>query len=411
MAMDHDLAAGHDFDHHSPEFQQAPHETFARMRAVCPVQRSSLYGGFWSLLDYQSVFDAARDDNLFSSYPTIGIPPAPAPFSIPPIESDPPMTQKLRQITIKHFSPGAVERLRPRARQMIAEMIDEFIETGRCDIVAELTTPLPSKLILHMLGFDESKYLQWVEWVHTFVHDKTHNEQRATAATMELMTEISMHMEQRRSSGSLGDDLFGAILNGHVDGVPLDDGQVNMYTLMMMLGGMDTTGGLTGNTLMCLIERPELRQALIAKPDLLEQGTEEFLRHSTPTLGLGRNIKRNTEFHGQQIQSGEQAMLMWAAANRDPSMFEDPDVIDLHRPNSKRHMAFGVGMHRCLGSHLARMMFQEMMHQILARLPDFQLDGEPVRFADAGEVYAIRHLPIKFTPGRRQLAGTVEVGK
>lgn len=401
--------AAPDFDHHSPEFQRDPYEAFAHMRREYPLRRSELYGGFWTFLDYQSVFDAARDDALFSSYPTIGIPPAAVSCPIPPIESDPPMTQKLRQITIKHFSPGAVERLRSRVRRMATEMVDEFVERGHCDIVSELTNPLPAKLVLHMLGFDESKYLRWVDWVHTFVHDKTHRPDDAAAAAADLMAEITTHIEQRRGRKALGEDLFAAILGGHVDEAPLDDLQITMYTLMMMLGGMDTTSGLTGNALVYMMERPELRQALLDDPGLLESATEEFLRHSTPTLGLGRTIARDAHFHGRDLKAGEGAMLMWAAANRDPAMFDDPDMIDFDRPNSRKHMAFGVGIHRCLGSHLARMLFQEMMAEILQRIPDFEPNGKPVRFADAGEVYALRRLPIKFTPGTRTLNATTEI--
>jgi cytochrome P450 len=409
MTTGQESTATTEFDHHSLEFQRAPYQTFAQMRRGCPLQRSELYGGFWALLDYPSVFDAARDDALFSSYPTIGIPPATVSFPIPPIESDPPLTQKLRQITIKHFSPGAVERLRPRVRRMAAEMVDEFVERGHCDIVAELTNPLPAKLVLHMLGFDESKYLQWVDWVHTFVHDKTHRPDDAADAAADLMAEITTHIAQRRDQKALGEDLFAAILGGHIDDAPLDDMQITMYTLMMMLGGMDTTSGLTGNALLCMMERPELRQALLDDPGLLESATEEFLRHSTPTLGLGRTIQRDANFHGHDLKAGEGAMLMWAAANRDPAVFDHPDIIDFNRPNSRKHMAFGVGIHRCLGSHLARMMFQEMMAEILQRIPDFEPNGKPVRFADAGEVYALRRLPIRFTPSARTINAAKEI--
>ena len=390
-----------DFDHHSPEFREAPYETFADMRAQCPVQHSDHYGGFWSLLDYNSVFTAAREDDVWGSHPSIGIPPAPIVYPLPPIETDPPLTQKLRKITIGHFSPGQAERLRPRVRQMIAELIDGFIETGECDIVTELTNPLPARVALHLLGFDESKYLQWVDWVHAIVHDKTLEPEKAETANIELMTEITKHVLERRASGNHGDDLFGAILDGRIDDEPLDDATINMYTLMIMLGGMDTTSGLTGNTLMQLITHPGVRQQLIDDPDLITDATEEFLRHSTPTLGLGRNLRCPVELHGQSLKTGDKAILMWAAANRDPEVFENPDVIDLHRPNSKRHLAFGVGVHRCLGSSLARMMFQEMITAILTRLPDFESNGEAVRFEDAGDVYAVRHLPIKFSPGGR----------
>jgi cytochrome P450 len=411
VSIQHDSASrAHQFrhfDHHSLEFQQAPYEVLARMRGACPLQRSDLYDGFWSLLDYQSVFDAARDDDTFSSYPSIGVPPAPAPLPMPPIESDPPQTAQFREITLRHFSPGAAERLRPMTRRIAVEMVNEFIERGECDIVAELTNPLPAKLILHMLGFDESKYAQWVTWVHAFVHSLAIDTEAATQAGIDLITEINKHMQQRRSSGELGDDLFGAILSGHLGDVPLDDMQITMYTFMMMLGGMDTTSGLTGNSLICLLQRPELRQQLLDDPYLLTVATEEFLRHSTPTLGLGRIITRDNEFHGQQLKSGERAMLMWAAANRDPQVFDKPDTIDFSRPNARRHMAFGVGIHRCMGSHIARMMFQEMMSEILQRLPDFELAGEIVRFENAGNVYAPSSLPIRFTPSARMPVETM----
>lgn len=412
MSIQHDSAfCGHqfrDFDHHSLDFQRAPYEMLARMREACPLQRSDHYDGFWTLLDYASVFEAARDDGTFSSYPSIGVPPAPAPLPIPPIESDPPQTAQFRNITLRHFSPAAAERLRPKARRMAIEMVNEFIERGECDIVAELANPLPAKLILHMLGFDESKYLQWVTWVHAFVHNLAIDTDAATQAGVDLMSEINKHMQERRGRSELGDDLFGAILSGHLGEVPLDDTQITMYTFMMMLGGMDTTSGLTGNSLICLMQRPELRRQLLDDPRVLTLATEEFLRHSTPTLGLGRIITRDTEFHGQQLKAGERAMLMWAAANRDPQVFDDPDTIDFSRPNSRRHMAFGVGIHRCMGSHLARMMFQEMMSEILERLPDFELAGEIVRFDNAGNVYAARSLPITFTPRARKPTGTEE---
>lgn len=395
-----DTPVAANFDHHSPDFRERPHEAMAALRSRCPVAYSDEHGGFWALLDYQSVFDAARDDDLFNSYPSVGVPASGAPFPILPIETDPPLTQKLRQVTLKAFAPGQAEGLRPRARRMAREMVNDFIERGHCDIVGELTTPLPAKLILHMLGFDESKYLHWVHWVHSMVHDRTHDQEKSGAAVMELFGEIYKHMSERRESGEIGDDLFGRILAGQIDGVPLEDTQILMYTVLMMLGGMDTTSGLTGNVLFALTENPDLRKALIAEPEQIKSATEEFLRHCTPTLGLARTVSRAAEFHGAALQPGERAILMWAAANRDPAVFPDPDAIDLDRKNSHKHVAFGVGMHRCLGSHLAKVMFQEMLAEILERMPDFRLNGEPVRFEDAGEVYAMRELPIAFTPGR-----------
>jgi len=390
-----------DLDHHSAEFREDPHGAFRQMReSGCPVAYSPHYGGFWALTDYASVFEAARDDALFNSYPSVGVPASELPLPILPIESDPPETQELREATLRRFSPGSAERFRAAAIEMTTEAIDAFIERGQCDVVGELTTPLPARLILRLLDFDEGRAMEWVNWVHTTVHDRSHDPEKAGVAGMEMFGEIVKHMEQRRAEG-LGDELFSDILRGTLNGEPLDDGQITMYTVLMMLGGMDTTSGFTGNVLLRLCQDTELRQRFIADLSLIKKGTDELLRLYTPTLGLARTVSRDTEFHGQSLCKGDRAILMWAAANRDPAMFEDPETLDLSRTNAKKQMAFGVGMHRCLGSHYAKMMFEVMLSQILERLPDFELAGEPRFFEDAGEVYAVRELPIKFTPGTR----------
>lgn len=391
-----------DLDHHSPEFREDPHGTFRRMReSGCPVAHSPHYGGFWALVDYASVFEASRDDELFNSAPSIGVPASPIPFPILPIESDPPATLELREATLRRFSPASAERFRESALEMTDQAIDAFIERGECDLVGELTTPLPARLILRLLNFDESRAMEWVRWVHSTVHDRAHNPEKAAEAGMAMFAEIGKHMKQRRSQG-LGDDLFSDILRGTLNGKPLDDTQITMYAFLMMLGGMDTTSGFTGNVLLRLCQDPQLRQQLIADPGLIKKGTDELLRLYSPTLGLARTVSRDADFHGQPLCAGDRAILMWGAANRDPTMFDDPDTLDLARPNAKKHMAFGVGIHRCLGSHYAKMMFQVMVGQVLKRLPDFELAGEPERFADAGEVYAVRKLPVRFTPGPRK---------
>jgi cytochrome P450 len=390
-----------DLDHHSPEFREDPYGRFRQMReSGCPVAHSYSYDGFWALVDYASVFDAARDDDLFNSYPSVGVPASTIPFPILPIETDPPQTGELREATLRQFSPGSAEKARPLAAAIATELIDEFIERGDCDIVAQLTTPLPARVILRLLEWDESRYGEWVHWVHSTVHDRAHDPEKAGAAGMEMFGEIAKQLQERRAKG-LGDDLFSDIVRGTLDGKPLDDTQITMYGVLMMLGGMDTTSGMTGNVLLRLCQEPQLRKQLLDDPGLISGSTDEFLRTCTPTLGLARTVSRDAEFHGQQLREGDRAILMWAAANRDPEVFPDPDALDLHRANARKHMAFGVGIHRCLGSHFAKMMFQVMLGQILDRLPDFELNGDYERFTDAGEVHAVRALPIRFTPGRR----------
>lgn len=390
-----------DLDHHSHEFREDPFGRFKRMReSGCPVAHSDHYGGFWAFVDYTSVFDAARDDGLFNSFPSVGVPANEMPFPILPIESDPPHTGELREATLRQFSPASAERARPMATAIATELIDRFIERGECDIVGELTTPLPAQMILRLLEWDESRHAEWVRWVHTVVHDRAHDPEKAGAAGMEMFAEIGKQLAERREKG-LGDDLFSDIMRGTLDGRPLDDIQITMYGFLMMLGGMDTTSGFTGNVLLRLCQEPDLRRQLIEDPALITRGTDEFLRACTPTLGLARTLSRDAEFHGQPLREGDRAILMWAAANRDPDMFPNPDAVDLHRANARKQMAFGVGIHRCLGSHFAKMMFQVMTTEVLQRLPDYELAGDYERFEDAGDVYAVRKLPIRFTPGPR----------
>src|ERR1700733_1991250 len=168
-----------DLDHHPPEFREDPYGRFRQMReSGCPVAHSEHYDGFWAMVDYASVFEAARDDELFNSYPSVGVPASGMPFPILPIESDPPQTLELREITLRQFSPGAAERARPIAVEMANAAIDEFIESGECDLVGELTTPLPARLILRLLDWDESRAMEWVGWVHTTVHDRAHDPEK-----------------------------------------------------------------------------------------------------------------------------------------------------------------------------------------------------------------------------------------
>lgn len=392
-----------DLDLRAPEFARQNYAIYEELLEKCPVAWSTETEGFWFLSGYAAVFDATKDDDTFisgagaglgararesSDYGTLAI----------PIETDPPDTMAYRQVTIGRFSPKSVARLEPEIRRMANELIDEFIESGEGDLVKDLSTPLPARTILRMLGMDESRWPDWVSWIHTFVHQQGDT---AIQALQKLMVELTTEIRTRTQTGEPGDDLLGAIITGEVHGRPMSESEQLRYVLLMLLGGMDTTSGLTGNSLERIAADPALRRKLIERRDLLRSATEEFLRHGSPTQGLGRTVSRDVEFHGQKLKAGDRVMLMWSASNRDPAEFDDPDTIDIERhPN--RHMAFGVGLHRCLGSNLARTMFQVMLDEILNRLPDFELTVDEVpRFDNASNVYAPTAFPVRFTPGPR----------
>jgi cytochrome P450 len=169
--------------------------------------------------------------------------------------------------------------------------------------------------------------------------------------------------------------------------------------MLLLLGGMDTTAGFTGNVLAVLDKRPDLQQQIIDDPSSLSRATEELLRRESPAPSY-RTVTRDAVFHGQQLRKGDRVLMMFGAAGLDPAVFNAPDEIHFER-TSNRHMAFGVGPHRCLGSHHARVMFGVMISEILKRIPDYKVAGDIVRFKDAGNVWAVRSLPIHFTPGRK----------
>jgi cytochrome P450 len=361
-------------------------------------------GGFWMMTDYESVFEATRDDDLFYSSDGAGTVDPESGMGnlavLPPIHTDPPITGQARALTVKHLSPGAAQRMEPQIRDIATELIDTFIERGEVDITKELTTPLPARVILRMLNFDETRWPEWVTNIHTMVHG-TEGGGDPTTVFPWIRKAISTEMRRRTESNLPADDLVGSILAGTIDGRELTPQEKFGYLLLLLFGGMDTTSGLTGNTLVEMSRQPRLRQQLIDNPELLDSATEEFLRFATPTQGLGRTVSRDAEFHGQRLKKGDRVLLAWAAANRDPNVFDSPDEVQLDRhPN--RHMAFGVGQHRCLGSNIARTMFKVMITEILRRMPDFTVIGEPVRFTDAINVYAPRSLRIRFTPGNKQ---------
>ena len=393
-----------DLNHHSAEFAKDPLRTLSELQSRCPVAKSSHWDGFWLLTGYDVVFEALHKPEVFSSRPNEqgqrGVPPQPGAGSLAPIDYDQPELGFFRSFLLSALSPGAVREMQPMIREMANDFIDQFIERGTADVSDELFTPLPAQLILRILGLDASRWAEWVTWVHGFVHDMGVDPELAATKVMAMFAEIYQEIGSARAQPQPG--LLGELVVAERDGRALTDDELANMVFLLILGGMDTTAGLTANSLLLIDAQPELRKQILADPSVLDQGTEEFLRYATPTLALPRTVTEDTEFHGRQLKKGEQVFVMYAAANRDPSQFEDPETIDLSR-KATRHMAFGLGVHRCLGSNLARVMFKTMITELLTRAPDLAVrTSEVVRYDDASSVYGVRHLPITFTPGQRK---------
>jgi cytochrome P450 len=392
------------FDHHDAAFRDDNKAAVRWLHGTgCPLGYSEAHGGYWAIYGYDAVYDAVQNWELFSSKHSAddqkGVPAAAYDTPLVPIDYDGPVVHEYRKVVLSWFSPGGAKRDEVRIRELCRELIDAFIERGSCDLASELFTPLPARLILEMLNWQPERWPEWIDWVHTSIHDRVDDPDKAAAAVGTIFGNIGAEIEARMKN--MGDDLFSDILRAQPQGEPFSMEQLFGYSYLLLLGGMDTTAGLSGNVIELLERQPELRQQLIDNPSLWPKATEEFLRHESPSYGLYRTVTRDETFHGQALRKGDKAILMFPAAGLDPARFENAEDVSFDR-DGNRHMAFGLGPHRCLGSHHARIMFQVMLSEVLRRLPDFTISGDIVRFKDAGDVYAIRSLPVTFTPGMRE---------
>jgi cytochrome P450 len=392
-----------DFDHHGEEFRDDNKGVVRRLHATgCPLGWSEAHGGFWAIYGYDAVNAAVHDTELFSSAHSAacpkGVPSGAYVDPLLPIDVDGDMVKEYRRVVLARLSPSGAAEDEPWLREITNELIDAFIERGSCDLSQELLTALPARWILEKLGWSPERWPEWIEWVHATIHDRTDDPAKAEAAVGAIFTNVMTELAARRREP--GDDLFSDVVRATPGGEPMSDTQIVMMSYLLLLGGMDTTAGLTGNAIEQLDRDRALRQQLIDDPSLIARSAEEFLRHDSPSYGLYRTVTRDAEFFGQPLKAGDRVMLLFPATGLDPSAFDDPEQIDFGRIGN-RHMGFGLGNHRCLGSHHARVMYRVMMEEILRRIPDYTIDGPVQRFHDSGDVYAIRNLPIRFTPGPR----------
>jgi cytochrome P450 len=382
------------FDHNGQIFRKNPFEAYALLRHRCPVAHSDAQGGFWVPTTYEQVTAIAGDDETFSSK-IVTIPQWPETF-LPPITCDPPESGAFRQMLLPVFSPAAVRAMRPRIEALATAAIDAFIGRGEADLVQDYARRVTYPNAVAMAGLpienafeimrivaggvlgtiEADEYLQGNAFVH---------EQVAQA--------IADQRLQPKDHGVISHMLHKAKL---ADGRQPTEQEIEGAVMLVLGGGADTTVAATGTTLYYLGENPEVRARLLAGPALWDTALEEFLRFTTPAQALARIAAKDCQIGGKDIRKGDLVLLPWAAGNWDEAEFAGADQIVLDRsPN--RHLAFGVGSHRCIGSHVARAMLDIMLRQVLTRLPDYQVVREGVRKApNASVVLAFTHLPVSF---------------
>ena len=382
-----------------------PHEQYRWLRENAPVYRHAEPDGpgFWALTRYDDVRAVGRDPETFSSEPTIMIPDGGG-LELGDhkmmLMSDPPYHTRLRRIINREFTPKSAERLRPRIQELAAKIVDAVIERGECDFMSDIAGEIPSYVIAELMGIpleDGRRLYNLTETIHAAPGSVP--EGAALGAVLEMFNYAHGVAEEKRAVP--GGDLATKILQAEVDGHSLDDVDFNLFFMLLIDAGGDTTRNLLGGGMLTLFEHPEERARLQADLDgLLPAAVEEMLRWISPVIYMRRTATRDTEIRGTRISAGEKVVMYYASANRDEAAFSDPERFDVGRtPND--HIAFGGGgPHFCLGAHIARVEIQAMLAEVLRRLPDIEPAGEAEWLA-SNFISGPRTLPVRFTPGRR----------
>lgn len=301
-------------------------------------------------------------------------------FRMVPLETDPPFHREVRRVLNPLFMPKELERTEPLIQGIIGELLDKCVELSPCDFVRYFTMALPSQVFFRTFLYGERA--EDVDWVIGIIDELFFRPESAAENIPQLGAWCSAMMRNRRSEGRR-DDLVGTIAHAGLDGeFTLDDRQRLETMLLVVIAGMETTASALGNAARQLAMNPSLRQQLRGRPTSeIDRAVDELLRFEAPVPAAARTLTEDTELRGCPMGKGERVILNWAAANRDPETFPDPDVLDFGRDNLAKHVAFGAGIHRCLGSHLAR---RELRLAIAAicELGTFELliPGEDVQY-------------------------------
>lgn len=369
-----------------------PREAYAWMRAHEPVYRAD---GILGAASYEAVLAAERDPELFSNAGGIrpGVGPLPQ-----MIDMDDPQHLQHRRLVNAGFTRKQVEAKTDRIREICDHLIDAACDKDEVDFVRDLAAPLPMAVVGDMLGVrpeERDTFLHWSDdLMNALGSNATPEELQAQANAYLAFNEFTLRtIAERRQNPT--DDLTSILVHSEIDGHRLSDPDIVGETLLILIGGDETTRHVLSGGMEQLLRHPDQQQRLVNDPDGIPAAVEEMLRWSSPIKNMCRTVTRDVEFFGTDLCEGEKMMLLFESANFDEAVFEHPEVFDIERsPNP--HVAFGFGTHFCLGNQLARLEAKIMFEQLLSRLPDMVLvDDGPLRRRPANFVSGLEEMPVK----------------
>jgi cytochrome P450 len=367
---------------------------FEEMRESQPVLRDeTLPMSMWQVFRYADVLTVLNDSSRFSSqaYGLSG-----DIFRDTLIAKDPPDHRKLRNLVNQAFTPRAVARLSERITQITQELLDRVRELGTMDVVADFAFPLPAKVIAELLGVPPEDWNIFQRWARIGDAEPGQAQQRSGRSMREDMFDyFSRLLEERRRAPR--EDLISALSVAEVDGERLSQTELLSFCTLLLAAGQETTKNLLANAIVCLTDHPDSLQRLIREPALMPTAIEEVLRSLPPVWFLFRLTRSEVELAGQRIPANQMVLAWTASANRDPAQFPDPDRFAIERePN--RHLAFGHGIHFCVGAPLARLEARIALPMLLTQLKHLQRVEDVLIMVHTGIVFVIRSLPITFQP-------------
>ena len=387
-----------DFDHTDEAWVADPYPIMEDLRERCPVAHSDRYGGLWAPMTYEAVSAIANDTEHFTSRTVVinngrpGDDALPAPIGVaPPISSDPPFHEIARRLLLPAFAPRPIAALEPFTRELCARLLDEMADAEFVDASVQYAEHIPVGLIAKLCGLPQEDGEQFREFVRIVLEGVDLPAEERIEAFKPVEDYIIPAIVERRENPD--DGLISYLLDAEIMGEKLSDEHVFGSILLLIVAGIDTTWSAIGSSIWHLANNPEDLARLIAHPELLPSAVEEFLRAYAP-VSMARLVKDDFEFQGCPMKKDDWIFLSFPAANRDPEAFDNADEVLIDR-EINRHSAFGLGIHRCLGSNLARMEMTVALEEWLKRYTKFELNNsEPTTFSQ-GQVRGPRRLPLR----------------
>jgi len=385
-----------------------PHEWFRRLRAEAPVywhpEKAAHRGGFWTVTDYDDCVTVNRDWERFSSYKHSALftdmdDDQLAQQRMMMLNMDPTMHTRYRRLVNKGFTPKLVRDLEQQIVGYADGIIDAVCERGTADFVEEISAELPLLVIAELLGVPQEDRRKVFDWSNRMIGSDDPEYQIEGADSGEAAMAVFSYAEELAAARRLEprQDLVSTLINAEVEGEKLDQLELDLFFMLLIVAGNETTRNLMSGAMVAFFDHPDQWEKLRQDRSLLPGAVEEMLRFVTPVMHFRRTVVADTELGGQALQEGDKIVFWHTSANRDESVFTDPDTFDIARsPNN--HMAFGGGgPHFCLGANLARMEIMVMFDRLLDRIPDIRLDGEVQRL-QSNFINGTKHIPVAFAP-------------